>query len=265
MYILGPGRNGLSTNTKNDKEKPKVSSYELLREVARRLKEEIFLLGLAIAFLTAQVAIFAHEFSPWIAATFIGLYLIAAVCYLIVKTKQIGSQLKEKSEEYVQWRVRYPRAFQNPYKIAKERPELSIIHFPVEFKVKNCTKKSLMLTVYVKSPSQAIVFAWESPRKVWRRRFGIIPYREEIDIALDDCETLCVDPGQKERMVFRGIYRPRFAYDDFLRRGEIVLTFRIYGKDTSLGLSYVDSHEKKLYIQFADKVQYKSEANQQDK
>jgi hypothetical protein len=255
----------LSTNTEDEKEKRKISSYELLTEVARRLKEEILLLGLAIAFLVAQVAIFTREFSPWIAVTFIAVYLIAAVCYLVEKIRQIGSQLKKDSKEYIEWRVGYPKAFQNPNKIAEERSELSLVRFPVEFEVKNHMKKPLILTIYVKSPSQAVVFAWESPRKIWRRRLGIIPYREEVSLALDDWETRCIDPGQKERIVFRGIYRPHFAHDDFFRRGEIVLTYRIYGKDTSLGLSYVDSHEKKLYIKFADKVQYESEVNQQER
>jgi len=258
------GKHNLSTNTDSEKEKPKATSSELLREVARRLKEEIFLLGLAIAFLVAQVAIFAREFSAWIATTFIAMYLIAAVCYLIMRTRQIGSQLKEESKEYIQWKVGYPSAFQNPYKVAEKRPELSMVRFPIKFKLRNCMKKSMTFRVYIKSPTQAVGFAWESPRNVWKRRMGIIPYREEVDLALDDWETRSIDTDQEEDIVFRGIYRPRYAYEDFLRRGEIVLTFRISGRENLPGMPYVDTKEKKLYIQFKDEVQYESEHNKHD-
>lgn len=252
----------MTNNSENNTEKSKVGLMELLREVLKKLKHELIVLAFGLVILVTYVALSSREFSASIAFTFIMLYAITIGAYLVLKTRTIDSQLKEASKEYIRYGIGYPVAFPNPHKVSKKRPELAVVHFALTFEVENHMKEIMMFRVYVCSPTQAVGFAWESPRKVWRRQFGIIPHREEVDFALDDAEYRSISPEQKEKIAFQGLYRPRFAYTDFSHRGKIVLTFRRSGREQNpFATSFVDTHIKKIYIPFKDEVKYKSESD----
>lgn len=250
----------MDTNTDSEKEKTKVGLFDLLKEVSRRLKEEIFLLAFLFALLVSIVVMSTQEFPIWVGVTYIALYLIAVASYLALKAQKTHSQLQKESKSYIEWWVRGPSAFQNPYILKKKRPTLGIVHFEIDFKVKNYTKNALSTNVYIGSPSQAVVFVWDSPRKIRRRRFGIIPYHVEVEKSLDALETRMISPNQEGVFAFHGWYRPHFAFKDFDYRRKIVITYRIYAKSEGVIFGeYIESGDKKIEILFKETVTYGTE------
>jgi len=238
----------LNIKTKNEKEKRRIGFFEAIIELGRKLKEEILIFSVIFALIVAYSAIMT-QFSIWMAITFIGIYLLTILSYFYIKFRKIRTQLGDESKDYVEWEVIFPRAFPDPYDI---KTSFSVYHFDISFKIRNHTKKTLLTQVYICSPSQAVVFSWDSPRRIWRRRFGIIPYRKEVEMALDNRETRLIDPNREETFNFHGIYRHYYAFRDFDLRRKIVLTYRIYAEseDSFFGKTYFDTHEKKIEIPF---------------
>ena len=238
----------LNTKTENEKEKRRIGFFEAIIELGRKLKEEILIFSLIFALIIAQSAVII-QFSFWSAVTFISIYLLTILSYFLIKFRKTKSELKEKSKDYIKWRVSFPHAFPDPYDI---KTSFLAYHFDISFKIRNHTKKTLLTQVYIRSPSQAVVFSWDSPRKIWRRRFGIIPYREEVEMALDNLETRLIDPNQEETLNFHGIYRHHYAFKNFDLRRKIVFTYRIYAEseDSFLRKIYFDTYEKKIEIPF---------------
>jgi hypothetical protein len=93
--------------------------------------------------------------------------------------------------------------------------------------------------------------------KMWSRRLGIIPYRKNVEFALDNKDTCSIGSNQKGNFLFHGWYRPHFAYRDFSMRGKIVITYRIYAKsDDPDDGKYFDTGLRKIPISFKDSVEY---------
>jgi len=238
----------LNTKTENEKEKRRIGFFEAIIELGRKLKEEILIFSLVFALIIAQSALITR-FSFWLAVTFISIYLLTILSYFLIKFRKTKSELKEKLKDYIKWRVSFPRAFPDPYDI---KTSFSAYHFDISFKITNHTKKTLLTQVYICSPSQAVIFSWDSPRKIWQRRFGIILYRKEVEMALDNLETRLIDPNQEETFNFHGIYRHHYAFRDFDLRRKIVLTYRIYAESEEgfFRKIYFDTYEKKIEIPF---------------
>lgn len=242
-------------NEKESKE-AKANIFEVLKEVVRRLKEEIFILAFGLALLVASIIISTREFPMWGAITFIALYLIAVGCYFASKIMKTSAELeKEASKQALQWSIACPPAFQNPFTIIKTTPGLRIVSFNVIFKVKNLSPHPYIVKVYIRSPTQSIGFALDSPIKVWKRAYGIIPYREEVELSLDNMIEQKISSNQEETYNFHGFYRPLQAFRDFQLRERIILCYRIYGESED-DKWVVDSHEKRLEIPFKEKVRY---------
>lgn len=253
----------MSSNSE-DNEKAKTGFWELLREMGRRLKDEIFLLAFLFALLVTYTAILTPQFPMSIGMTFVGLYLIAVLSYLSIKLKRTSSQVQEQSKEYIKWRISYPSAFQNPHKVLRENLEQrrspeEIVHFDIGLELINQTTEPIDARVYVKSPTQAVGFIWDEAKEIWKRHFGIIPRKETVEFALDCAETSSIDGERKANFVFHGWYRPHFAFRDFSLRGKIVITYRIHAESergSPFG-KYFDTGLRKIAIPFKDDVEYK--------
>ena len=242
-------------NEKESKE-AKANIFEVLKEVVRRLKEEILIFAFGLALLVASIIISTGEFPMWGAITFIALYLIAVGCYFVSKTMKTSAELeKEASKQGLQWSIVCPPAFQNPFTIIKTTPGLRIVSFDVIFKVKNLLPHPYLVKVYIKSPTQAIGLALDSPIKVWKRAYGIIPHREEVELSLNNMIEQKIASNQEETYIFHGVYRPLEAFRDFRLRERFILYYRIYGESED-NKWIVDSYEKRLEIPFKEKVRY---------
>jgi hypothetical protein len=249
----------VSTNSSEEnKERKQIGFFELLKELGSRLKQEIFLLAFIFALIIAYVAITKTNFSISIGVTFILLYAVAVIAYFASKIKTTTKQIQEKSRETISWIIGYPH-FQNPYKIMVERPSLRIVHFDIELTLTNESGKSITSYVYFKSPTQALGFVLDEPRQIWKRKYGIIPYRTEVELSLDVGEQQIINSNDKTTFVFHGCYRPLFAFKDKDLREKIVLSYKITAKsiDDSKHITYFDTGFKKIHIPFEDAVKYK--------
>ena len=142
-----------------------------------------------------------------------------------------------------------PPTFEDQFKIVLENPSLQIVHFDLIFKVKNRSKIPCILGIYVKSTTQAICFTLDSPIKVWKRKYGIIPYRKEEKISLDNYMEQIITPDQEVDYSFHGWYRPRFAFQDFQFRRKIIIFYHFYAY-TEDKKGIWDFHERRIEIPF---------------
>lgn len=247
--------------TEENRENKRTGIFELLKELAERIKEEIFLLAFVFALIIAFVAVTSNQISFVTAGTFIAIFLIAVISYLIIQLKKTSKQIKKKSHDYIEWYIEYPHAFQNPLMIEKNRPNLGLVHFDVDVSLKNLSSKSLVSRIYLRSPSQAVAFKWDEPKEIWKRKFAIFPVKRKFEQSLDIWEEQIVDPKMTAKFRFHGWYRPRKAFSDFNSRKEIVLFYQIYAVsgDNVFSRFYFDSRTKKINIPFKDEVKYTSE------
>lgn len=235
------------------KQETKAGFFEVLRELGKRIKDEILLLAFVFALIVAFVAITMRQFPAWIGITFVLLYLAAVGCYLVQKTMKVSTKLKEDATDQVfEWRISYPSAFPTPIAI---RPGLQYVNFDLKLIIKNLTSHAYSTMVYVNSNTQAIGFVLDSPVKIWKRRYGIIPYREDQHLSLGQIIELKIHSNSEEVFTFHGIYRPLRAFRDLHLKDTILIKYRIYAKSDD-GRWKMDSGIKRIEIPFRDKLQY---------
>lgn len=238
---------------RKERKEARVGFFELLRELVKRIRNEILILAFALALISALVAITSQQFPAWIGITFILLYLIAVGCYLIQKTKKTSAELKEEASKPIfEWSIYCPPAFQSPTKI---EPGLRFVRFDLRFTAKNLSDKTFLTKVWVKSSTQAIGFTLDSPVKRWKRRYGIIPYREELEITLDNIIEQTIPSNEEEDFTFHGLYRPLHALRDFQLKRTVLINYQILATAEE-GRWIMDSGVKRIEIPFKDKVPY---------
>lgn len=251
-----------SENPENEtgKEQRATSSLtlnEILLRLLGRLKEELFILGAVFCLLVVITLIFSGKFPSWAAFTFITIYLIAATCYMYPKTMQAKKEIEDETSKVLstEWRIYAPKAFQDPFQIALEKPSLRGVRFDLVFKVRNLSNVGYLLKVYIKSTTQAVVFPLDSPKKVWKRAYSVIPYREEVKISLDNVIELLIARNGEAEYVFHGWYRPLLAHDDFLTRRNILILYRAFAVSEDEKWT-VDFHERRMEIPFKKEAKY---------
>jgi hypothetical protein len=229
--------------------------FEVLRELTHRIRSEILLFGFVFALIIAFVAITTREFPVSLGITFISLYLIAVGCYFIQKGAKTRSELNEEaSRSAFHWEVFCPPAFQSPTTVDSR---LSLVSFNFKIIAKNLSESAYLTKVYVKSESQAIAFAQDSPVRMWKRHHWIVPYREEAEITLDGLIEMKMSPSEQESFVFHGLYRPFHADRDFRLRKTLLIMYQLCA--TSEDKRWIiDSGLKRIEIPFKDKVEYAS-------
>jgi Ca2+/Na+ antiporter len=243
-----------SENRRTEKEQQATSSLtlnEILLRLIGKLKEELFILAAVFCLLVVITLIFSGEFPLWAAITFITIYVIATTCYMYPKTTKAKKEIEAETSKVLstKWEVFAPKAFQDPFQITLEKPSLRIVHFDLVFKVKNLSNVSYLLKVYVNSTTQAVVFPLDSPKKVWKRAYGVMPYREEVKISLDNVIELPIARNGEAEYVFHGWYRPLLAHDDFLTRRNILILYRALGVSEDEKWTVV-FHERRMEIPF---------------
>ena len=251
------GKKRLLLRSKKEQEASSLTLTEILLRLIERLKEELFILGVAFCLLVVVTVIFSGQFPLWAAFTFIAIYLIAATCYLYPKTMDAKKEIKDATSNVLstKWRISAPKAFQDPFQISLEKPSLRVVRFDLVFKVKNLSKIGYLLKVYVTSTTQAVVFPLDSPVKVWKRAYGVIPYREEKEISLDNLIEQAIGPEGEVEYVFHGWYRPLLAHKDFQYKHNILILYRLLGVSEDRKWT-VDFHEHRIEIPFEKEVKY---------
>ena len=243
----------LKVKSKTEKEKRKISYLEILKELSKNLKDELLIFAVIFTIIIFQAS-FMIQFSLWLAITFISIYLITIVCYLIKKGRETTTKLKRKTKDYIKWKITLPRAFPNPFQVMEKNgsEKFPFFHFDITFTIKNCTKRILMTKIYIESSTQAVIFAMTPPKKIKKRRFGILTYEEEVKMALNDFEKGLISPNQEETFSFHGIYRPKYAFEDFHLRTKIAIKYRIHAESEEglIRKIYFDTKEKKIEIPF---------------
>jgi len=245
----------LKVKSKTEEEKRKIGYLEILKELSKNLKDELLIFAIFFAIIIVQTS-FMMQFSLWLAITLISIYLITIICYLVKKSRETTTEMKRKTEDYIKWKITLPRAFPNPFRVIEKYGEetFPLLHFDITFTIKNYTKKTLMTKMWIESATQAIFFAMTPPKKIKKRRFGILTYEKEVKRSLDDFEEGLISPNQEENFTFHGIYRPKYAFEDFHLRTKIAIKYRIYAESEE-GLFrkiYFDTKEKKIEIPFED-------------
>lgn len=173
------------------------------------------------------------------------------------KTTDAKKEIKDEASRVLstKWRIYAPKAFQDPFHIVLEKPSLRIVHFDLVFRVKNLSKVGYLLKVYVKSTTQAVVFPIDSPIKVWKRAYGVIPYREEMGVSLDNFIERAIEPEGEAEYVFHGWYRPLFAHKDFQFKRNILILYQLLGVSEDRKWT-VDFHEYRIEIPFEKEMKY---------
>jgi len=238
--------------SEKERKTAKVSLTEILGEVIGKLSDEILVFGVGLVLIIAIIVMFAGQFPPWAAIAIVTIYAVAAVYSIYTRSIETKDKLEKALQKVIEWTYSRPRAFQNPL---KTDPTLRIVHFSINFKLKNHAETGCILRVYIKSTTQAVVFPLDSPIKVWKRAYGIVPYREEVRMALDNMIEQKISAGSQGEYNFHGWYRPLFAHEDYQYKRRIVILCRVEGKSDD-GKWIVDSHYKRMEIPFRDKVKY---------
>ena len=90
------------------------SFFGFLRQPVKKINDEVLLLAVVLASISALVAVINKQFPKWIGITFVLLYLIAVMYFLAQKCMKIKAQSKERaSNPTFQLRICYPHAFYN--------------------------------------------------------------------------------------------------------------------------------------------------------
>lgn len=254
----------MTTNETDDNKK--VFPYsDVFKELIVRIKNEILLLAFGFALILALLLIYQPQIPNTTVVLFISLYLVAVGAYLVLKAKEIGTSRQQKEESNqtekkqngaIKWKIEYAKSFNNPFLLAKERPQLSLVHFDVDISIKNLHDESIDAKVYLKSPSQAVIFVWDEQMKVTRRKFGILPQKRTFETSLDIWETQCISPKQIGKYRFHGLFRPHQAFEDYHIRNAIVLSYSIQAKSEK---AVFNTGFRKIEIPFEDRPALKSE------
>lgn len=141
-----------------------------------------------------------------------------------MKRKKIVETTKTIS---IKWTVSRPLAFQDPGQIALTQPSLSIVHFDLVFNVQNFSRIPFLLRIYIKSMTQAVCFPLDSPIRIWKRTYRIIPQRKEEEFSLDNMMDQLITPKGETNYIFHALFRPVHAWHDFRFKKRVIIVYRL--------------------------------------
>jgi len=215
----------------------------LLLQTIEKITNEFLIFSLSIILIIAVVIGVNKNINPVLILSILTIYFIAVFVY--------SYYYKEKKEDVSQpfsYGCQYP-IFTPPFDKDTGKPYVGTVAFPITFTINNDSEFQYETSIYIQSKTQAVGFVLDEETTKWKRKFVLIPYRETAELSLNQTITQGVGPFAETKFIFRGIYRPMSAWDDYRLRKQITLHYRIIMKSDK---HQYDSLMKRLDIPFEE-------------
>ena len=215
----------------------------ILFQTIQKITNEFLTFSLSIILIIAVVMIANKNIDPFLIGAILMIYFIAVFIY-----SYYYEEKKEDVSQPFSYGCQYP-IFTPPFDKDTGKRYIGTVAFPIIFTINNDSEFQYETSIYIQSKTQAVGFVLDEETTKWKRKFVLIPYRETAELSLDQTITQGVGPLAETKFIFRGIYRPMLAWDDYNLRRQITLHYRIIMKSDK---HQYDSLMKRLDIPFEE-------------